>query len=111
MRWASQAIAREVRLPDLLSRLMTLVLQDAGAERGLLLLQRGDDLVLEAEGRIDLTEPIVLQSVSVGRGNATVVAPLSVIHFVARMRKMLVLADTTKDTRFSNDPYVAEHHP
>ena len=35
----------------------------------------------------------------------------SVIHYVARVGDSVVLADSSRDDRFSNDPYIQEHQP
>jgi len=48
---ASQAISGEIVLDRLIETLMTIALEDAGAERGLLILLRGDRLFVEAEAR------------------------------------------------------------
>ena len=50
---ASQAISGEIVLGRLIETLMTIALEHAGAERGLLILLRGDALRIEAEARAD----------------------------------------------------------
>src|SRR5260221_6664893 len=46
---ASQALSSEIVLSQLIEKLMRIALEDAGAERGLLILLRGDDQQIEAE--------------------------------------------------------------
>jgi hypothetical protein len=46
---ASQALSGEILLPRLIERLMTIALQNAGADRGLLILPHEDDYRIEAE--------------------------------------------------------------
>jgi PAS domain S-box-containing protein len=46
---ATQAIGAEIELPRLIEVLMTLILQNAGADRGLLFLPRGSSFEIEAE--------------------------------------------------------------
>ena len=50
---ASQAVSGEIVLGRLIETLMTLALEHAGAERGLLILLRGEAPQIEAEARTD----------------------------------------------------------
>ncbi len=47
----SQAVAGELLLDRLIETLMTIAIEHAGADRGLLVLPRGDDLRVEAEAK------------------------------------------------------------
>ena len=57
---ASQVISSEIYLDKLLTKLMTLVLENAGAQRGLLILEKDGELVIEAEGVIDNKEVVAV---------------------------------------------------
>ena len=48
---ASQAVSSEIELPRLIETLMKIALQNAGADRGLLILSRHNDLWIVAEGQ------------------------------------------------------------
>lgn len=48
-----QALSAEIELPSLIKRLMTIALDNAGADRGLLALPAGDEFVLQAEARAE----------------------------------------------------------
>ncbi|MGY4313556.1 hypothetical protein [Bradyrhizobium sp. JR3.5] len=48
---ASQALSGEIMLPKLIERLMTIAIENAGADRGLLILPSGDEYLIQAEGR------------------------------------------------------------
>jgi hypothetical protein len=50
---ASQALSSEMLLPRLIERLMTIAMQSAGADRGLLILPHESDYRVEAEARAD----------------------------------------------------------
>ena len=97
---ASQALSSEMLLPDLIERLMTIALQNAGAERGLLILAHDTDYRIEAEARAD-GERIVLQY-GAAAGPA---APVSIIRYVMRTQESLILDDAAKQNLFSEDPY------
>ena len=48
---ASQALSGEIVLPKLIDRLMTIAIENAGADRGLLILPSGDEYLIQAEAR------------------------------------------------------------
>ena len=48
---ASQALSGEIELPKLIERLMTIAIENAGADRGLLILPTGDEYLIQAEAR------------------------------------------------------------
>ena len=48
---ASQALSSEIVLPKLIERLMTIALENAGADRGLLILPAEDEHLIQAEAR------------------------------------------------------------
>src|SRR6202035_5724602 len=48
---ASQAVSSEIVLPRLIERLMTIALENAGADRGLLILPAEHDYLVQAEAR------------------------------------------------------------
>lgn len=104
---ASQTIAGEVVLADLLRRLMRIVMENAGAQRGALLLEHAGDLRVEAEGEVGREEVSVLGSKPVEAGGV----PAAILRYAARTREPLVLDDAPSDARFASDPYVAAKRP
>ncbi|ESY51358.1 MULTISPECIES: ATP-binding sensor histidine kinase [unclassified Mesorhizobium] len=103
---ASQALSSEILLPRLVEQLMTIALQSAGADRGLLILPRQDDYVVEAEARI-VGDGIVLQY-----GHSTeLVAPETILRYVMRTQEAVILDDATKQHLFSVDPYMTFRNP
>ncbi|MBD0342939.1 MAG: hypothetical protein ICV61_19325, partial [Microcoleus sp. Co-bin12] len=62
---ASQAISGEIMLDKLMSSLMRILMESAGAQRGYLILSSQGKLLIEAEGKIDDTPVTVLQSIPV----------------------------------------------
>jgi len=63
---ASQAVSSEIVLPQLIKRLMTIALENAGADRGLLILPAEDDYLIQAETKAtgDQVEVVLCQSQS-----------------------------------------------
>jgi len=101
----SQAVSGEMVLEKLIGRIMRAAIQHAGAERGLLILPLGDGLQIEAEATIlgnDVT--VHLRDAS----ETAAVFPESVVRYVARTRKDVILDDATAGNPFSGDPYIAQ---
>ncbi|MDF3036026.1 MAG: hstK, partial [Paucimonas sp.] len=98
---ASQTLSGEIQLDKLLEKLMRLMIENAGAEKGLLLLQRDGVLAIEAIVRGERID--VLQSLPVESSNE--VSP-AVINYVRRTRQSLLLGDAQADARFGSDAYI-----
>ena len=60
---ASQAIASEIVLEKLLKKIMTIVIESAGAETGFIVLKQQEQLFIEAYSTVDTSEVVVCQSV------------------------------------------------
>ena len=102
---ASQALSSEMILPKLIERLMTIVIENAGAERGLLILPAGDKYLIQAQAwatgdQIEVTlchEPIT-----------AVACPESLVRYVIRTRESVILDDASKPNLFSGDAYLRD---
>jgi len=104
---ASQAISGEIVLDKLLTKLLKLVLENAGAQKGCLLLSNQEEWRIEAEGRIELEDSILLQS----RPLDPQALPVSIINYVQRTREDLVLRDAASEGLFVSDPYIIQTQP
>jgi len=98
---ASGALAGEIVLDSLLTTMMRLTIENAGAERGALLLVEDDDLWLESEGTTDTLA--VLQHRALESCDQL---PKSVVRYVARTREVVLLHNAVAEGRFTKDPYV-----
>jgi class 3 adenylate cyclase len=104
---ASQTISGEITLDRLLEQLMTILIENAGAQRGLLILPKAGKWVIEAEKMVEDTAVRVLQSIAIQSG----VVPVSLINYVVRTQENVVLNDATKAEQFRQDAYIAAHKP
>jgi PAS domain S-box-containing protein len=100
----SQAVSGEMVLEKLIERIMRAGIEHAGAERGLLIRPLGDELQIEAEATITGNDVTVHLRDSSG----TAAFPESVVRYVARTRKDVILDDATAGNPFSGDPYIAQ---
>ncbi len=105
---AAQAIAREVDLELLLDRLMRVALETAGAERGVLVLEREGQpmvrVIASPAGVMVGPEPGAPLSQSTD-------LPVSLIQYVRRTLESVVVADAPGDERCANDPYIVRERP
>jgi histidine kinase len=100
---ASQSLAREVKLHELLLNLMYIVIENAGAERGCLLLERDGKLCVEAEGNSGPKGNRILASVPFTGSN---LVPESLINYCWRVEGDVVVSNAMADEKFKNDEYV-----
>jgi len=103
---ASQAIAGEIVLEKLLRNLMKIMIENAGAQVGYLLLESHGKLLIEASGAVDCDSINLLQSIPLESSN---LLSLSVINYVSRTHKDVVLNDATREGKFTNDTYIKAH--
>lgn len=105
---ASQVLSGELNLQKLLVQLMTIMLENAGAQRGTLLLERHGQLWMEATGTADPAE-VVVQRSPLQKMHQQL--PISLIQYVARTQEHVVLADATQEPTFATDSYIQTHQP
>ncbi len=105
---ASQAISSEITSDRLLDQLMEIVLENAGAQKGLLIMESGGRLLVEAEGTLDEEGVKILHSVPVEKKDN--LSP-AIVNYVARTREYLVLNDAALNGEFTNDPYIQTCRP
>jgi GAF domain-containing protein len=102
----SEAVSGEIVLEKLINTLMSSAIEHAGAERGLLILPRGDKYQIEAEAttRSDNVN-VVLKQARVTAADL----PKSVFHYVLRTKESVLLHDASSQNSFSADGYIREH--
>ncbi|MBL1208746.1 AAA family ATPase [Geminocystis sp. GBBB08] len=103
---ASQAISGEIVLEKLLVSLMKIIIQNAGAQLGYLILENNHQLLIEAEGFMDNDNITALQSLPMENK-----LPVTLINYVARVKEDLVLNDANSQGNFINDSYIIAKKP
>ncbi|MDQ3337566.1 MAG: GAF domain-containing sensor histidine kinase, partial [Myxococcota bacterium] len=102
---AAQSLSAEMVLPRLLERLMTIVLEYTGAERGWLMLTEGGDLTVAAHAEVDRREP----AVPVDHVPTKVELPWSILRYVERTHELVRLEDASLPNPYAGDPYFEAH--
>jgi PAS domain S-box-containing protein len=100
---ASQAVSSEIVLSKLIERLMTIALENAGADRGLLILPAEEDHLIQAEAKAagDQIEVVLCQKLITG-----VACPESIVRYVVRTSESVILDDASRPNIFSGDDYL-----
>ena len=108
---AYQAISSDIVLDKLLSKLMKILIENAGAQVGYLILETKGKLLIEAEGSVDSEQVKVLQSIPIELPEVANKVSTNIINYVARTQESLVLHDATNEGIFINDPHIIKHQP
>ena len=103
----SQAVSGEIVLEKLIDTLMRTAIEHAGAERGLLILQRGVEQRIEAEATTS-GETIIVRFGEASVAEAAV--PESIVHYVVRTQESVILDDASTQDPFSADTYIRQQH-
>jgi PAS domain S-box-containing protein len=101
-----RAVSGEMILDRLLDRLMRAAIEHAGAERGLLIGRRGDELKIQAQATASGGDVTVNLQDS---GHTAAALPQSLVRYVMRTRETVNLEDAASQNRFSADPYLVQH--
>lgn len=103
---ASQALSSEIQLATLLEKFMRIIIENAGADAGWLIILRNDQLLIQARTDdnqvtvFDDPQPVNKQDL-----------PFSLLNYVKRTLELLVLDDIRLDSRFNHDPYIVNANP
>ncbi|MBN2006834.1 MAG: AAA family ATPase [Anaerolineae bacterium] len=108
---ASQAISGEIVLENLLRRMMTLILENAGAQRGLLLLEQNAHWFVQARLETEPEEIELLTSVSLKRAEDRALLSISAAQYVIRTGESVVLDDAIQKERLVGLEYLQTRHP
>ena len=102
---ASQVISREINLDKLISTLMKIVMENAGATGGALILEQSGELFITAQS---FGSECHLQSISVDSSQEI---PVSIVNYVWRTAETLVISDATKEANWAAEPYIIQRRP
>lgn len=105
---SSQALSGEIRVEQLLEKMMHIVLENAGAERAVLLSKQEEvGWIVIAAGEMGkaiewvANEPLV----------KTAWVPQSVVRYVTRTQQPLVIANASQEEGHRQDPYMLKNQP
>ncbi len=110
---ASQALAGEIQLNKLLEKLMTIAIENAGAQKGLLILKRDNNWVIEAQRTLNSQETTTLQSIPIHSPNSNQPLLLSpaIANYVIHSKETVLLNDAVNEGKYIRDPYIVANQP
>ncbi|MCP4756955.1 MAG: PAS domain S-box protein, partial [Proteobacteria bacterium] len=103
---AARTISSEIVREKLVGKLLEIMIENAGAQKGVLLLKKENELFIEAEGLAKESKITYSRSPLETRNR---IVPETVVSYVNRTRKLLVLDDALDEHPFSEDPYIKEN--
>ncbi|MGB6688944.1 MAG: AAA family ATPase [Terracidiphilus sp.] len=102
----SQAVSSEIVLEKLIHTLMRTAIEQAGAERGLLILARGGEQQIAAEASTS-GDTVNVQPRDMPVSEAML--PESVLYYVLHTRDSIILDDASAQPQFAADPFIRQH--
>jgi signal transduction histidine kinase len=105
---AAQAMSGEIVLDRLLERMLGIIVENAGAQRGFLVLERDGDFVIEAAGEAQRKDNPLPRARRLDEGSEL---SAGIVKYVARTGERVVLDDAANEGRFQADPYVLKSRP
>ena len=109
-----QALSTELDLNRLLGKMMDILIENAGAERGLLILQKNDEWDIIAERDINSEQVKMLEGQRLegpGEGQEQSLIPSGIVHYVIRTKRTTVINDVQRDIQFRDIPYLKMRKP
>lgn len=105
---AAETLSTDMKLDRLLANLMELLGENAGAQRGFLLLETDGEFRVEAAWDIDQSGVEIYESLDLQGCN--LLSP-AIVNYVARTKTSVVIQDAAAEGRFAQDTYVREYQP
>ncbi len=109
---ALRALSSETDLEALLNRMMDIVMEHAGAEKGILLLKQDGHWLIQATGDFQKKQYFVLLNLpytSEGSDHKDGLLPASVVNLCLRSEQPLLVPKALSDIRFGSDPYIRRY--
>ncbi|WP_041739841.1 AAA family ATPase [Calothrix sp. PCC 6303] len=99
---AYQSLSSEIEQEKLLSTLLLVMIENAGADKCVLVLPKDQEWVIEAISQLE-KPTILMQSISLNIGENL---PISLVNTVKNTLKAIVIEDATRDQSLAVDPYI-----
>ena len=103
---SSSVISGEIKIESLLNKIMSIVIENAGAQRGVLLLKKDRKLYVEAEGSISSDAVRVMTNIPLEQYGEIA---SSVVYYVERTKENRVLSNALSDEKFNKDLYISKN--
>lgn len=102
----TQSITNESNLEELLKKILSYIMVNASAKKGVLLINDNRKLFVQAYASDDHETKIISPPRELENLEGDISLPISIILFVYRSREVVVLSDAIHDNVYQNDSYV-----
>ncbi len=100
---ASVALSGEIILPKLLKKMMQIIMENAGAQNGFLVMEKDGEKFIEAEIKADSEEVKILQSIPVAGSELLSEA---IVNYVYLTQDTIILDNASESDLFGNDNFI-----
>jgi predicted ATPase/signal transduction histidine kinase/CheY-like chemotaxis protein len=105
---ATRAMSSEIDLQKLVAQVLQVIVENAGAERGALVMDSRGDLRVEGALDIHSSEPAAPGGAELTGSEH---APEGIVRYVFRTGQSVILGDATEELPYRLDPYVQRRRP
>ncbi|WP_432666123.1 AAA family ATPase [Wukongibacter baidiensis] len=105
----SHLLASEMKYEGLIKKMMKIVMENAGAQKGFFITKNEDKLLLKAEANIDSDDCKVMEDTEIQKFQE--ILSETIINYVFRTEEGVVINDAVNDKRFQNDSYIDMFKP
>ncbi len=105
---AAQVISSEIVLKKLVDRIMKIVIQNAGADRGWLIMNQIDRLVVRATIMADVQETSSFDNISIDECQEFCG---EIVRYSARKKEIIIFDNTLSENLFKRSPYIIKNKP
>jgi predicted ATPase/class 3 adenylate cyclase/GAF domain-containing protein len=109
----SQLISGEIDFNKLIKKLMTLFIENAGAEKAVLIMKNNNRWFIEAEQQkneeVRMIHSVLLDETEIA--NETSIVPTNICQYVMRTRETVIIEEATQNEQFSKSPYIKINSP
>ena len=102
---ASQAISGETKIEAILERLLSVLLENSGAQNIYYLIKKGKDYFVQAEGHSEGELFSILADRPVENGSL----PLKILNYVERAHESVIIDEATASDIYGSDEYICSH--
>jgi two-component system, sporulation sensor kinase A len=107
---AVQTLAGEIVLDELLAKLMTISIENSGAQRGCAILENNDRLEITAIIEPESTS-VLLSAIPLDSEAARNLLSAAIVNYVITTEESIAIDFATEDLRFDSDPYIIDRQP
>ncbi len=104
----SRALAEEIVLEDFLKKMMRIMLESAGAQRGVLILERNEKYYVWVKGDTERDTILVIKDGAPDSGENFAI---TVVNYTSRTSENVMLRNAAGEGMFTHDPYIIKHQP